>query len=260
MRIWYQSAVEEGKAANYRRALENHFKRVADRGTEVRFHGVPANTWKGLHAAEAAGYPYLLRTRGYQAFLHNALRAEHERYDAFVIGAFTEPALREIRASIDIPVVSGLEAVLLNACTVAKRMALLVPKEEVAYSVRLSVQEHGLAERVAGVYITSPELSDAELDAAFIDAGPVVERFEATARRALSDYVDAIIPAEGILGEIVATHGPRQIEGAAVLDSIGIPVLQAELMGRLWQRTGLRAGRRWHYRRPPINLIDPPAD
>lgn len=260
MRIWYQSAVEEGRAANYRRALERHFERVADSSTEVGFHGVPVNTWKGLHAAEASGYPYLFRTRGCLSFLRNALRAERERYDAFVIGSFTEPALREIRASVDIPVVSGLEAALLSACTVAKRVALLVPKEEVAYSVRLSVQEHGLAERVAGVYVMSPEFSDAELDAAFTDPRPLVECFEAAARRALSDYVDAIVPAEGILAEIIATHGPRQIEGAAVLDAIGIPILQAELMGRLWQRTGLRAGRRWHYRRPPLDVMDPLAD
>jgi allantoin racemase len=256
MRIWYQSGVEEGKAGNYREALEAHFQRIASSTTDVRFSGVPEGTWKGLHPAQASGFPYLFRTRGCAAFLDNAIKAEREGYDAFIVGAFTEPAIQEIRASIDIPVISAFEATLLTACTVARRIGLIVPTEEVEYVVRLNVEQHQLTGRVASVRALSPTLDDGELNEVFKNPQPFLRRFEAAARLALTDYADAVVPAEGIIAEIVATHGPKQVDGAPILDAIGIPVLYAEYMHELWQRTGLRAGRRWHYRKPPQELID----
>lgn len=51
MRIWYQSAVEMRGASPYREALEKHFQRVADPGTEVALFGVDPGTW-------AAGSPH----------------------------------------------------------------------------------------------------------------------------------------------------------------------------------------------------------
>lgn len=249
MRICYQSGVETGTAANYVEALKAHFRRVADESTEINFSGVPAGTWQGYQAAQASGYPQIFKAHGCPAFLDNAMAAEREGYDAFIVGAFTEPAVREIRSAVEIPVISALEATLLTACTVARRIGLIVPNEDVGYVVHLNVQEHRLQDRVAAIRVMSPELSDSDLNAAFDDPGPLLARFEETARLAIADHVDAVIPAEGIIAAIVARQGLLQVDGATVLDAIGIPILYAQFMRQLWDRTGLRPGRRWHYRK-----------
>lgn len=256
MRIWYQSAVEAGTAENYRAALNAHFERVGDETTQVDFSGVPVGTWRGYDAASGSGYPYLFSAQGCPAILQNAITAQREGYDAFIIGSFTEPAVREIRSVVDIPVISAFEANLLTACSLARTIGLVVPNEDVAYFAHLNVQEHKLSDRVAPIRILSPEYTDGRLNAAFDDPAELLEHFKATVREARRDYVDAIIPAEGIIAEIVAVNGLTQVDDVVVLDAIGIPILYAEHMVKLWRQTGLRVGRRWHYRNPSLPLSD----
>ena len=47
-----------------------------------------------------------------------------------------------------------------------------------------------------------------------------------------------------------------EMDGAAVLDAIAIPVAFAEMTVTLHRRAGLRTGRRWHTPIPPDGLLD----
>ena len=85
---------------------------------------------------------------------------------------------------------------------------------------------------------------------------PYLGCFVGAATRAVADHADAVIPAEGILAEIVAANGVTSVDGAAVLDGVAIPVAYAEMLVKLWRGTGLRVGRRWHHARPPAELLD----
>ena len=55
--------------------------------------------------------------------IENAIKAEREGYDAFVLGSFSEPFLREIRSAVDIPVASVVESSVLVGCSLGHYVA-----------------------------------------------------------------------------------------------------------------------------------------
>lgn len=256
MRIWYQSAVEMQGAGPYADALQRHFARVAEPGTEVVLHGVDPGTWAGRQPSELFGYPAVFLAALGPAFLRNVVRAEREGYDAFVIGTYIEPFLRELRAAVDIPVVSGFEATLLVGCSAARRIGIVTLNRPLLGILKASLDRHGLGARVGPTLWMEPELTERAIIGVFDDPAAWLARFRETASRAVAAEADAIIPAEAILAEIVAANGITTVDGAAILDGIAIPILYAEMLVRLWRRTGLRVGRAWHYARPSQDVID----
>ncbi len=256
MRIWYQSAVEMTGASPYREALERHAARVADPGTQVDIRGVDPGTWAGQQPSQLFGCPAIFLAALGPALLRNAVRAEREGYDAFIIGTYIEPFLRELRAAVDIPVISSLEATLLVGCSTAHTISLVTLNQPLLWSLTMSLERHRLGARIGQILSMEPELNEREIIGLLADPDAYLERFVATARRAIAGHADAIIPAEGILAEIVTAGGITDIDGAMVLDGIGIPIAQAEMMVKLRQRTGLGVGRRWHHAKPPKETID----
>ena len=256
MRIWYQSAVEMAGASTYREALQRHAQRVADPGTVVEVHGVDGGTWAGQQPSRLFGCPAVFLAALGPALLRNAVHAAREGYDAFVIGTYIEPFLRELRAAVDIPVISSLEATLLVGCSAAHTIGLVTLNEPLLWSLRTSIERHRLGARVGAILSMEPQLTEAEIIGLLAEPDAYLERFRETARRAISPHADAIIPAEGILAEIVAAGGITTLDGATVLDGVGIPIAYAEMAVKLWQRTGLRTGRRWHHAMPDPAVID----
>ncbi len=55
----------------------------------------------------------------------NAVKAEREGYDAFIIGHFQDAGLYEARSVVDIPVVSLGEASMLYACQLGQRTGIV---------------------------------------------------------------------------------------------------------------------------------------
>jgi hypothetical protein len=64
-----------------------------------------------------------------------------------------------------------------------------------------------------------------------------------------------LIPAEGLLSEVLYRERVRTIEGATVLDCIGSALLHAEMLVAMKRRLGLGVGRRWGYAKPPADLL-----
>jgi len=83
----------------------------------------------------------------------------------------------------------------------------------------------------------------------------LIEGFTAVARRAIAEGADLVIPAEGVLNEVLQVHGVREIEGATVMDCVGAAFLQAELQVNAQRRLRLSVGRRWAYPRPPPEIL-----
>jgi allantoin racemase len=256
VKIWYQSAAEMTATSPYRAALQSHADRVTEPETSVAIFGVEPGTWAGRQPSQLFGYPAIFHAALGAAFIRNAVRAERAGFDAFIIGTYIEPYLRELRAAVDIPVVSSLEAMLLVGCSTAHTMALITINQSLVWSLKLSIERHRLGARVGSVTAMNPELNEREIIGLLTNPGSYVERFLATAREAVKAHADAIIPAEGILAELVAAQGITNVDGAVVLDGVGIPVAYAQMLVKLWRTTGLRVGRRWHYARPTGSVID----
>ncbi len=255
-RIWFQSAVEMDGAGSYAGTLRRQAARVLWPGTIVDVHGVPPGSWAGRQPSALFGFPAVFLAVLGPAFLRNALRAEREGYDVFVVGTFIEPFLRELCSAVRIPVVSSLEATLLVGCTSARYIGLVTINEALAESLRTSVERHRLGARVGAIVALEPELDEAGTIALLDAPAPGLAAFAAAARRAVAAGADAVIPAESIFAAVTGQAGLHEIDGAAVLDAIAIPAAFAEMLATLHRSAGLRTGRRWHTPLPPEGLLD----
>jgi allantoin racemase len=254
LRIWHQSVNELDHLAVYKRALEAHAAEVLDGDAEVVVHGLPAGTYRGKSATAVLGNAYAYH-RILSPVIDNAIAAERQGFDAFVIGSFSEPFLREIRSAVDIPVASLTESGLLVGCSLGRYVALIANAPAVQWMTRVAVDKHGLAARVLEVASLDPPLDEPALAVAYADPAPVIANFTAMAERLVARGADVIIPAEGVLAELLVRHGIREIAGAPVMDVFAVTWAYALMQIRLWSRTGLRVGRSWHFRRDDPSIV-----
>lgn len=254
-RIWYQSAAEMETSGKYREALRAHIDTVTDPGTQVDLHGVPAGTWAGKPPSALLGYPAIFHQALAPVFLGNALKAQREGYDAFIIGTYIEPFLTPLRAAVEIPVVSHLESSLLVGCSLGRTLGIITLNRQILWLIKQCIAQHRLEERVVALYALDPDFTEAQAIAAFSEPRKYVDLFMKLARQAVAEYADVIIPAEGILALALAMQSVREVEGAVILDGIAVPVAYAEMMVKLWKRVGLRVGRHWSYARPADPIL-----
>lgn len=254
IRIWHQSVNELDHLAVYKRALEVHAEEVLGDDAQVIVHGLPSGTYDGLSATAVLGNAYAYH-RILGRVIENAIEAERQGFDAFVIGSFSEPFLREIRSAVDIPIASLTESGLLVACSLGKYVALISNAPAVQWMTKTAIDKHGLGARVLDVVALDPPLDEPALAASYADPAPVIANFTAAAGHLVARGADVIIPAEGVLAELLVRHGIREIAGAPVMDVFGVTWAYALMQIRLWSKTGLRVGRSWHFRRDDPALI-----
>ena len=248
-RIWYQSAAEMGRSGKYSEQLQAHFKRVVDPGTTVDLHGVPPGTWAGKLPSEMLRYPAVFHAALGPVFIGNAIKAEREGYDAFHIGTYLDAFLPEIRSAVDIPVSSHIETSLLIGCSLGQTISIVTLNRQILRIIKQSITRHRLEGRIGLCLPLDPDFTEEQPVAAFENPKDYVELFMGLARRCVKEGADVIIPMEGILAEVLASQGIKEIDGAVIMDGIGVPVMVAEMNAKLWKRTGTRVGRHWTYER-----------
>lgn len=254
MRIWHQSSTEIDSLGVYKETLLAHARAVLGDEGSIAVHGMPSGRYRGRAPSDALGNAFVHHVV-LEPVLANAVRAEQEGYDAFVIGSFSEPFLRELRSAVDIPVVSITEASLLVACSLGKYIAAVSNAPSTAWMTRLSVEGHGLGARVLQVTSIEPPLHEPALATAFGDPAPAIACFREAAARAIAAGADVIIPAEGMLAELLWANRVHAIEGAAVVDVFGTAWAYAAMLARLRRTTGMQVSRRWHYQRPDAAYV-----
>ncbi len=105
MRIWHQSFSDLDRAPVYRASLLEHAARAVDPGTSVTLHGLRPGTYgPDLAPIDAIRFRYI-EALNEQQICEAALAAERAGYDAFALGCFYDPGLRQARSLVDIPVV-----------------------------------------------------------------------------------------------------------------------------------------------------------
>ena len=91
-------------------------------------------------------------------------------------------------------------------------------------------------------------MDEYELIAARDDPAKLVEAFRKTARELIARGADVIVPAEGVMAEIFASEGLKQIDKATVLDVFTAAWSHALSLVRL-SRAGIGTSRAWLYSR-----------
>jgi allantoin racemase len=248
IRIWYQSFVDEANGKIYWDRLRAHIKSFVDPGTTVEIHGItPFDSY--AHA--------IVEYRCGREVICNAIRAEREGYDAYVIGHFQDAALYEARAAVNIPVVALGEASMLYACQLGQRIGIVTINPKFIPWFGHQIRKYGLEHRVTGVHAMSFE--PGQLLEAYTSeqkAREAEKLFEKQAEPLIAQGVDVLIPGGGIPMLLFAGIHGHVIGGAPVMNGIPVTVKMAEMAVKLKRATGLSTSRVSDFFQPPKEVLD----
>lgn len=248
MRIWYQSYVDEPNGKVYWDRLRRHLAAIAEPATTVDI--------KGITPHDNYAHP-IVEFRCAREVICNAVKAEREGYDAFVIGHFQDAGLYEARSVVDIPVVSLGEASMLYACQLGQRSGIVTINPRYISWFHHQIGKYGLEKRVAGVHAMTFE--PGQILKAYESeklAANVVELFAEQGRPLVADGCDVLIPGGGIPMLLFAAIKGHAVDGAPVINGIPIAVKMAELAVKLRSLTGLGVSRVSDYVKPPSDIIE----
>lgn len=225
IRIWHHSFTVLSDLPQYDAALSAHFRRVSRPGTVVVQHGMLPGTYRGVYPGDDIRHVGLQYLHSLQ-FLAGAIRAERDGYDAFALSTLPEPALREIRALVSIPVVGYGEAAMHDAMRRAGRFGVLVFIPELTDLIIDNAARHGLSGQCAGVRHVGFRFED--VLTGMDNPAALIDRFRGAARDLIAAGAQAIIPGEAPLNVLLAAEGVTQVDGVPVIDSLGAWVAAAE--------------------------------
>jgi allantoin racemase len=256
MRIWHQSFSDLDKVPLYRATLQRHAAGTLDPGCSVTVHGLRPGTYgPDLAPIDAIRHPYvefLLESQICEA----ALAAEQAGYDALALGCFYDPGLRAARSLVDIPVVGLSETCMLVACSLGSRFGLIALNEDQKAQHEELAHAYGFERRLAVAVPMSPPIDEYMLEADDATVRPILEGFERACQRAIAAGAEVIIPGDGFLNELVWRHRITQVQGAVVMDAIGVLFHHAAFMAGMRASLGLGVSRIRHYARPSAAMLD----
>lgn len=248
MRIWYQSYVDYEHGKVYWDRLRAHLKTIVDEGTEVDV--------KGITPHDSYAHP-IVEMRCAREVICNAVRAEREGYDAFVVGHFQDAGLYEARSVVNIPVVGLGEATMLYSLQLAQRVGVVTINTRFIPWIKHQVAKYGLEQRVTGVHAMQFEpgqiLKAYESQAL---ADEVRALFDAQAKPLVAAGCEALIPGGGIPMLLFSTLHQHTVDGAPVINGIPIAVKMAELAVKLRRLSGLGASRSGEFALAPPEVIE----
>jgi allantoin racemase len=246
MKIWYQSYLDSGSAGTYWEKLRAHLAAVADAGTQIDIHGISP--------PDSYAHP-LMEWRCAREMICNAVRAEREGYDAFIVGHFQDAGLYEARAAVDLPVLGLGETSMLYACKLGQRLGLVTFKPDYMPWFHHQVTRYGLKERIAAVH---PMPVDAASVAAAMrsddDLQKLYRHFEVAVQPLLTAGADVLMVTGG--GPMMLMSGLKQVGGAPLVDGTTVAVKMAEVAVKLKRLTGLSVSRTGEFAKAPPHVIE----
>lgn len=248
LRIWHQSFTVLSDLGAYDAALKAHFKRVSRSDTEVVMHGMQPGTYRSNYPGEDIRHAGLQHLHSLQ-FVQAALTAEQEGFDAYAISTLPDPALREIRSLLRIPVVGYGESAMLTSRLLGARFGVLVFIDELTALIAENARRYGMAERLVGVQDVGFRFGD--VLKGFADPRPLIERFQVAARRLIAQGAEVIIPGEAPMCVLLATHRVASVDGVPVLDSLSCWIKHAEMLVDLKRQSGIERCQRGYFNEPP---------
>jgi Asp/Glu/hydantoin racemase len=253
MRIWHQSFTVLEQLPAYAARLQEHFRKVARPDTEVVMHGMHAKTYRTNYPGTDIRHNYMQYLHG-QQFVLGGIAAEEAGFDAYAIMSIPEPALRETRSIIDIPVVGYGESSMLVARMLGERMGALIFIEGMTPIIEENAKRVGLESKFAGARFVGFTFND--VLQAYEEPSSLLERFQTAARAMIAEGVDVIIPGEAPLCALLMKHGVTRVDNVPIVDALGATIKMAEAMVDLKRSSGLAPARRGYFTdKPPRERV-----
>jgi Asp/Glu/hydantoin racemase len=238
MRIRWQSFIEPSRHRQYFELLRSQLATCFGDGTTHEIIGIdPPDTI--LHR--------LSETRCGMRAVANAIAAEADGCDAFLIGHFQDSGLHEARSAVDIPVLGLGETSMLHACTLGQRIALVTISPAFIAWHQDQITRYGLRERVIGVTaMTGLAVEDYVAACQEEDAfARVYEQFERVSQPLIAAGAEVLIPAGGLPALVLSRRPGLTVDGATVLNPVPVLAKHGEAaveLGRLGLPVASRKG------------------
>jgi Asp/Glu/hydantoin racemase len=246
IKIWYQSYLDAESGGAYWEQLRTHLASVADSTTQIHIHGISP--------PDSYAHP-IMEWRCAREMICNAVAAERQGYDAFIVGHFQDAGLYEARSVVDMPVLGLGETSMLYACTLGQRLGLVTFKPAYTPWFHHQIARYGLKERIAAVY---PVPVDGAVISAALQSNEDLQKlyrhFEAQTRPLLAQGADVLIPTGG--GPMMVMSGLKHVDGAPVVDGTVIAVKMAEVAVKLKRLTGLGVSRIGEFTKAPPHVVE----
>jgi allantoin racemase len=250
VKLWYQNLSNIDLRPEYRKTLTEYINNIADPGTVVDCHGMPA----AMDGVQYGSIRYL----DIGGMLAKAITAERSGYDAFIIGNIMDPALHEVRELINIPVVGHLQTSLLLMSTMAKNFSIIADHAKLASTWENLVAGYGFKDRLVSV-ASLDMLSVLTLEQQGLRDGlgdTRIDQITAHGRRAVAAGAEMLLVLPGSLYLSLAKRGITEIDGAPIYNSIPGVIKMAELMVKYREITGLFVSRKHTYAAPSREIVD----
>jgi len=254
MKIWHQSFTVLEDLPPYRDAMAEHMRKVLRPDTQVEMHGQLPGTYPSNYPGSDLGFLALGSLHSLQWVLR-AVEAERNGFDAYAMATIPNQLIREIRTLVDIPVVGYGEASYHVASMLGRRFGVLVFIDRMAPLLEEHIAGHGLASRCVGVRPSGVTFQ--QVLAGYTTPGPVIERFQETAREMIRAGADVIIPGEMPLNVLLAINGVKMVDGVPILDGLAVTMKMAEAFADLRKTIGFSQSRHGFYgERPKGERLD----
>jgi len=225
VRIWYQSYSAIGfdpKRKKYEEDLKSYVQKVARPDTKVDVYGVEKYTPKMPHS------DYIQFMHASQV-IENALQAEREGYDAFLLGGMLDLGHVYLREVLDIPVAFIAESSFYNACLLARKFGLLGMNEDILRRQMELVKYHGLEQRcVPGVHLGS--MLQEVVDLSEKNPQRAIDILTEAGRKLIAQGAGAIVPAFGAVGAFLGEQGIHDIDSVPIVDITAAVIKTAEML------------------------------
>ena len=250
MKIWYQSSspLDGGPIfEDYKKAISDHVKAILP-GVEIDPHGVK----KSILEVEYKYFLYLSK----KEIIENMIEAERKGYEVIALGCFLDPGLQEARSMVEIPIASMGESSMLFACTLGKKFSIITYNEKLLSTYEDNIRLYGLDSRLASIGVMKSDLE--MLAGAFRSPKPIIDSFIEASEKAIQVGAEVVIPGCGLLNLVLVKNRVNTVRdsGVPILDCVGLNLLMAKTVAKLWEVSGVRTSRRLYYARPPRELID----
>jgi len=232
VKLWYQGLARQDASGDYHAMLLRVLTACADPGTTIHLQGQ-------LEGAGIGAHYRFLEYHDTKEVIYNALRAQREGYDAFLMGNISDAGVREARELVDIPVLGICETCLHLACIMGTNYGLVSISPKWSQKVLDNVLRYGMEAKLVGI---EPMLtSSVDLKQGFSDSGrrqAFIAEFMQCGRRLIERGAECIIPAAGNVMTFLAEERIFQCEGAPILNGNIELIKMGELAVRLKALTG----------------------
>ena len=247
-RIWYQSFVDPAEQKQYLHYLQYYLNDYSEDDFKFEVYGLSPPD-KNLHP--------LTEFRCAIQTIQNAIQAEKEGYDAFVIGHFQEPGINEIKSIVNIPVIGLGESNMLYACSLGRKIGLVTINPIFIPWHENQINHYGLQQRIIAIHAVNAQVQDFER--AFSNKTvyeTLRNRFLKEMEPMVEQGVEVIILAGGLPMLLLASQKHLTVNGAAVVNGIAVCTKFAELTLKLHHLTGTFISRKGTYAQASQQIIN----